>query len=304
MPNWNEILTEVSGLIAAGAENALDVTRRRYLKNLAGMTGRNTIAYYSDFLGAPDVLNVAITDMDKNGFMSVINKLDRHKGLDLILHTPGGDIAATESLVDYLRSMFKTDIRAIIPQIAMSAGTMIACSCKAIIMGKQSSIGPIDPQIRGIPAFGVIEEFERAKKEIADDPACIPLWQTIIGKYHPTFIWECEQTIQWSQEIMEEWLKSNMLIKKKKQDRESTVLSIMRFLSNPQTTKDHARHIGMRDCINMGLVVHPLEELIEGKDLQDAVLSVHHAYMVTFSLSTIIKIIENQDGTSMMMSGG
>jgi len=43
--------------------------------------------------------------------MSACNGLeDRSKGLDLILHTPGGDIAATESLVDYLHKMFD-DIR-------------------------------------------------------------------------------------------------------------------------------------------------------------------------------------------------
>ena len=79
--------------------------------------------------------------------MTVIHQLDRDKGLDLILHTPGGDTAATESIVDYLHNMFGNNIRAIVPQLAMSAGTMIACSCKEIIMGLQSSLGPIDPQL-------------------------------------------------------------------------------------------------------------------------------------------------------------
>ena len=67
-------------------------------------------------------VQVGISDADKNGFMSVFHKLDRTKGLDLILHTPGGDMAATESIVDYLGSMFGKDIRAIIPQLAMSGG--------------------------------------------------------------------------------------------------------------------------------------------------------------------------------------
>jgi ClpP class serine protease len=75
--------------------------------------------------------------------------MDRSKGLDLILHTPGGDMAATESLVDYLRQMFGKDIRAIVPQIAMSGGTMIALAWKEILMGKHSNLGPIDPQFSG-----------------------------------------------------------------------------------------------------------------------------------------------------------
>ena len=41
-------------------------------------------------------------------------------------------------------------MRAFIPQISMSAGTMIAMSCREIIMGEQSSLGPIDPQMGGI----------------------------------------------------------------------------------------------------------------------------------------------------------
>ena len=35
------------------------------------------------------------------------NELDVEKGLDLILHTPGGDVAATESIIDYLNNIFE-----------------------------------------------------------------------------------------------------------------------------------------------------------------------------------------------------
>ena len=51
----------------------------------------------------------------------------------------------------------------------------------------------------------------------------------------------------------------------------------------------------------MGLKILRLEEKIEGVDLQDAVLSVHHAYMLTFMMSTQMKIIENQNGVAMIM---
>ena len=64
--------------------------------------------------------------------MTVIHELDRSLGLDLLLDTPGGETAATESLVDYLRSMFGSNMRAIVPQLAMSGGTMIACACNEI----------------------------------------------------------------------------------------------------------------------------------------------------------------------------
>ena len=113
----------------------------------------------------------------------------------MILHTPGGEVAATESLIDYLKAMFGDNIRAIVPQLAMSAGTMIACSCKEIVMGKHSSLGPVDPQFRGTPAHGIKEEFERAYKEIKIDQAKITVWQPILAKYPPAFVCECEKAI-------------------------------------------------------------------------------------------------------------
>jgi hypothetical protein len=198
--------------------------------------------------------------------------------------------------------MFGNDIRAIIPQIAMSAGTMVACSCKSIIMGKQSNIGPIDPQLRGIPATGVIKEFNRAISEVAKDPACIPIWQVIISKYHPTFVGECEKAIQWSNKIVTDWLKENMLLEDA--EKEEKVKSIVEYLGNHDETKAHAQHIGLTDCQSIGLKIHPLETPIEGKDLQDVVLSIHHAYMITFSSFASVKIIENQTGAAFMVQRG
>lgn len=145
MPNWNQLLDEIK---ATGSVH--DVVRRRYLLKTHQITKRNTIIYYSGWLQKRGMPGSEINDEDKNGFMTVIHGLDRGVGLDLILHTPGGDAAATESLVDYLRSMFGTDIRAIVPQLAMSGGTMTACACKAILMGKQSRALGLS-----IPSLGV-----------------------------------------------------------------------------------------------------------------------------------------------------
>jgi len=132
MPSWSEIITDVNLYSNAGIE--LDKKREAYLNKIHSITQRNVITYYSGWLKTPDAPHVLIDEQDKNAFMSTVYKLDKEKGLDLILHTPGGDIAATESIVTYLKSIFKGDVRAIIPQISMSAGTMIAMSCKEIIM--------------------------------------------------------------------------------------------------------------------------------------------------------------------------
>ena len=102
--------------------------------------------------------------------MNALKGLDATKGLDLILHTPGGNPTATEGIVKYLHSKFGNDIRVIVPQMAMSAGTMLACSANTIIMGKHSCLGPIDPQYGGVPAYNIVNEFKEAKSDLDQNP--------------------------------------------------------------------------------------------------------------------------------------
>lgn len=293
MPTWKDILDEVK---AAGS--TFDVVRRRHLSRLVEVTGRNVIIYYSGWLqkGALQQYGYSgfsLEDNDKNGFMAAIHKLDRKQGLDLFLHTPGGDAAATESLVDYLRSMFGTDIRAVVPQIAMSAGTMVALSCKEIVMGKHSSLGPIDPQINGLPAHGIIEEFNTAARQIQSNPAVIPLWQPIINKYHPTLIGECQKAIVWCNQMVKEWLVSGMFAGDA--DAEAKADNVISELGDHALTKSHARHFSMKKAQEMGIKVTALED---DQDFQDAALTVHHSCIQTLSATPACKLIENQLGVA------
>jgi ATP-dependent protease ClpP protease subunit len=298
MPNWGEILKEIN---IAG--NAHDIVRRKYLKRLNNITRRNVIAYYSGWLQKGDLqrrglmTGFEINDADKNAFMSTIYKLDRRSGLDLILHTPGGDMAATESLVDYLRSMFGTDIRAIIPQIAMSGGTMIALACKEIIMGKHSSLGPIDPQLNGMPAHGIIEEFNQAAKEVASDQSKIPLWQMIFNKYSPTLIGECQKSIKLANQMVGQWLTDGMF--NGNPDVGTKVDRVVKELSDHALTLSHARHLSYDFARNLGLKVVALEDQ---DNFQDAVLSVHHSFILTLDGTRAFKIVENHKGTAFILN--
>lgn len=293
MPNWNEILAEIKTL-QAQAISAPDLIRRKWMNNLHKNTKRNIIAYYSGFLSKPHIgLQKDIDDEDKNGFMMATHKLDRQKGLDLIIHTPGGSIAATQSIVDYLRKMYGKDIRAFIPQIAMSAGTMIACSCREIWMGKQSNIGPIDPHLSGIPAYGVKAEFQRACKEVKNDSTRIPIWQAIIGQYRPTFLSQCENAIKWSNKFVKEQLESVMF--EGDPDASAKANSIVKKLT--KSTGTHSRHIHYEEAHDIGLNVKKLED---DPDLQDLVLTVHHCFMHTLMNTTAYKIIENHLGVALV----
>ena len=294
MPNWNDVFNEIQAIQFQGV-NAQTVVRKKYLNALHQHTKRNLIAYYSGWLSKGSVFLSDINDEDKNGFVTTIHKLDRSLGLDLILHTPGGGIAATQSIVTYLHKMFGNNIRAFVPQISMSAGTIIACCCKEIWMGKESNLGPIDPQLAGIPAHGVVQEFKRAVREIKKDPAKIVLWQQIIGQYRPTFLGQCENAIRWSNTFVEQQLKAGMF--ENRSDKQARAKKVTKALSNYAANKTHDQHFDNEACKKMGLTIMDLES---DPVLQDLVLTVHHCYMNFLMNSMAYKIIENQNGIALI----
>jgi ClpP class serine protease len=96
--------------------------------------------------------------------------------LELILHTPGGQLHASIQIARALRRHSK-NTKVIIPHYSMSGGTIIALAANEIVMDKDAVIGPIDPQVgdfmRGMfPAPSWIYAAE-TKKEKADDTTLV-----------------------------------------------------------------------------------------------------------------------------------
>ena len=297
MPNWNSVLREISVYQAEHNESAFDTIRRKYLKKLHAHTKRNVIAYYSGFLSKPRIEGVQINDEDKNGFMLCTHELKRDQGLDLILHTPGGDGAAAESLVDYLRSMFGKNVRAIVPQIAMSAGTMIACSCKSIVMGKESSLGPVDPQYGAISAVGLLKEVKRAHDEILNNNQSALFWNPILQKITPSFLQRCEWAVLAADGFIKKTLKENMLAGLPEAEQVAKIGTICEILSNLNESKEHNTHFRIDQCERAGLEIVRLET---DQTLQDLVLTLHHCYMHTLSNTPAFKVVENHLGRAMV----
>ena len=291
MPNWDSVLKEISTVQATKRESAHDSVRKKYLGKLHKHTNRNVIAYYSGFL-TKKLDGIEINDEDKNGFMLCIHGMKRELGLDLILHTPGGDGEATVSLVDYLRSMFGRDIRALVPQLAMSAGTMVACSCRQIVMGKQSSLGPIDPQFGVIAAANLLAEVKKARDEILANPNASLFWNPILGKITPSFLERCEKAISESSRFIKTTLAQNMLLDEVEPEKSNKIEAISSIFGNVDG-RAHNTHLAFQQCHDAGLKVIRLEE---DPLLQDLLLTLHHCYMHSLSNTPAFKIIENQRG--------
>lgn len=295
MPTWGELIGELQptkdqeGNEIAGLN--IDQLRQKYIKALSEKTGRNVIAYYSGWLKPGRNQNIDINDSDITGFMNSIFGLDCSKGVDIILHTPGGNPTATEGIVKYLHNKFDNDIRVIVPQMAMSAGTMLACSAKEILMGSHSCLGPIDPQYGGIPAYNIIEEFRDAKNDLENNPKSKEYWKIQFEKYPPAFFYSVCDGINLSSTLVGEWLKQYMFFDIDPKDANKKVRKILSKLNS--NNKSHSRHFTYDFCKEIGLNVTRIED---DQEIQNLILSVHHSFIITLDATNLTKIIENQNG--------
>ena len=225
--------------------------------------------------------------------------------LDIIVHSPGGSAETAESIVSYLRKRFE-HIRAIVPLAAMSAATMIVLSADEIVMGKHSQLGPIDPQFvittpegpRSAPAKAILKQFDRAKEE-CKTPGNIAAWMPILRGYLPGLLTQCEDSQQLAEQLVSQWLRDYMF--SGESDACAKACKVSAYFADYDEFLSHARPIDLEQALELGLNVTELES---DEDLQDAVLSVHHATMHTFSGTSSVKIIENHRGRTWAVLSG
>jgi hypothetical protein len=292
MPSWGEILTELndpSNRLPSGSPD-FDAVRRKYLAQLAAFTGRPTIIYYTDWFGKGGLAS-SITLEDMQGMMEVCQGL-RGPNLDILIHSPGGSPEAVASIVRYLRTKFP-HIRAYVPLAAMSAATMWALASDEIVMGKHSQLGPIDPQMVAgawtAPARAILRQFDRAKEE-CKDPSLLGAWLPILQQYGPALLEQCDAAEVLARRLVKEWLGQYMFAGAP--DAIVRAERVAAFFADYEIHQSHSLGIDREQAREQGVRIENLEA---NQQLQDAVLSVHHATMHTLQ-GAAVKIVENHNG--------
>ncbi|HEM6817632.1 TPA: serine dehydrogenasease [Citrobacter koseri] len=111
-----------------------------------------------------------ITEWAKNIYQPVLEEIGKEalkknkKSLVIILSTTGGSVESVEKMVEITRHFYE-EVSFIIPDYAMSAGTIWCMSGDKIYMDYASSLGPIDPQVQSsegkwVPALGYLDKVE------------------------------------------------------------------------------------------------------------------------------------------------
>ena len=299
MPSWPVLLDEFNRQPSAEEKTGwTDSQLSGFLSRIAQRRNTNVVVYVSGFLHKPVVPTVltSITREDINGMMAAISGLDFDKGLSLILHTPGGEMAATETLVDYLRSKFRY-IETIVPVYAMSGGTMIALGSDLIVLGKQSQLGPIDAQMTlpngTVSASSILGQFNRARNEISEDRNAAIVWAPILRTMGPSLLHQATNALELGQQMAASWLAMYMF--QDFDDPEEKAAEVANYFNSEDVHLAHGRRIGVDECEEVGLRVERMEA---DQDFQDEILSVYHLLSIIFEQSAAVKIVRNQNGQS------
>ena len=297
MPTWSDLLDEFKGQPNDEKSAWLAARLNNELAKISRRRGRNVIVYASGFLQNPVVPSFAtsINREDIHGLMCAASGLDDTRGLSLILHTPGGEMTSTETMVDYLRSKFEY-IEAIVPVYAMSGGTMIALNANKIVMGKQSQLGPIDAQLQlpgsgSVSASSILDQFNTAREEIAKDREAIVAWAPILQAMGPSLLSQAQKALELGEQIAAHGLAQRMF--SGRPDSDEKAKEVAEYFNSEDFHLDHGRRIGVEECANVGLMVERLEE---DQSLQDEVLTAYHLLTLGFEQSSAVKVVRNHNG--------
>ena len=93
---------------------------------------------------------------DAQTIIAAIKDTPNDMAIDLVIHTPGGIVLAAMQIARAVEA-HKAKVTVYVPVYAMSGGTLIALAADEIVMGEFSVLGPIDPQIAGLPAASIVK---------------------------------------------------------------------------------------------------------------------------------------------------
>ena len=118
-------------------------------------------------LGVPVSSSIDIEDSE--AILRAIRLTPDEQPIDLILHTPGGLVLAAEQIAKALVE-HKGKVTVFVPHYAMSGGTLIALAADEIVMDRNAVLGPVDPQIGGLPAASILSVLDVKKPQnVSDD---------------------------------------------------------------------------------------------------------------------------------------
>jgi hypothetical protein len=247
--------------------------------------------------------NSALSQADIVPLSDALASLGQVDNLDLLLHTTGGDGDVAEKFVEMCRRHCPPyGFRVIVPNMAKSAGTLIALGANELLMGYCSELGPIDPQIsivvgnthQMVSAWTFIRARDQLQEKVqkamaaGEDPTMF--LQQLAG-IDPVFVTHCEQLMTFAQQLVRKFVFNRFSKSDTAQEWADKVVS---FLSNVEEHISHGRLILARE-LRQHCSFLSITELPEEDKLWQIVWELYVRCEVFLKRSQGAKLIETAD---------
>lgn len=163
MLNYFWIYLIVASLLPALQRQWIAAQRLQRLRELETKGGSRVITLIHrqetmSLFGIPIARFIDIEDSE--AVLTAIRLTPPHKPIDMVLHTPGGLVLASEQIAEALKK-HQARVRVMVPHYAMSGGTLIALAADEIILDPNAVLGPVDPQIGEYPAASILRAVQQ-----------------------------------------------------------------------------------------------------------------------------------------------
>lgn len=227
----------IASLTPIVQQKMLEAARVRMLRAIEVKRGTRVIALIHRqevlaLLGLPVARYIDIHDSEQ--VLRAIKLTDPKVPIDLILHTPGGLVLATEQIAMAL-CRHPGKVTVFVPHYAMSGGTLLALAADEIVMDENAVLGPVDPQLGQWPANSILKVVEQKQVNEINDETLImaDVARKAIGQIRSLII--------------------NILSHKQKPPEPQVAESLANLLSSGVWTHDYP--ISVDDAREMGLQV-------------------------------------------------
>ncbi len=169
------ILLVIASVVPLIRQKMVEASRLRLMRSLEEKRGSRVITLIHrqesmSFLGFPVARYMDIQDSEQ--ILRAIKLTEDTVPLDIILHTPGGLVLASEQIANAL-AKHPAKVTVFVPHYAMSGGTMLALAADEIVMDDNAVLGPVDPQIGNYPAASILKVVQEKDINKVDDETLI-----------------------------------------------------------------------------------------------------------------------------------
>lgn len=303
-PIYKEVINDFNKDLAQAFLNEQQTVRRTLCSKIEEERKRKSkretrvITYYSK-IEFPIQTEVMINQWDIKSLYSTLQELPAKCDIELIIHTSGGLPQKAKQIIELLRAKIghRNKLRVIIPEIAKSAGTLIALGADRITMGLPSELGPIDPQvprysggqIQYVPAWSYIDAFKFLQENSKDEQGNLKHeFYPLLASFDIPFYQICDNAVKETHEAARDFLKEGMF--KRNQGIIEAIISFFLYDLRPHEALIRAKEAQQK------LGRSRVEILNENDALWKLYWELHCRTCGLLDKTPIVKLVEHSNG--------